>query len=56
MQNGDAKLNGSASLHLKPNLTLRATSEKTLKLTKAEVKQPGPGEALVHVRATGVCG
>ncbi|KAI8911387.1 chaperonin 10-like protein [Powellomyces hirtus] len=44
------------SLNLKDNLTLRATHDCKLKMVKKEVKLPGPGQALVHVKATGICG
>ncbi|CAO1622279.1 unnamed protein product [Sympodiomycopsis kandeliae] len=40
----------------KENLTLKATHDKKLELIKSEAKQPGEGQALVHVKATGVCG
>lgn len=30
-----------------------ATHDCQLELVRSEVKQPGPGEALVHVKATG---
>lgn len=44
--------NGSYA-SLKENLTLMATHEAKLELVKSEIGKPGPGEALVHVRATG---
>lgn len=48
-----AATNGS-SLSLKENLTLMATHESKLELVKSQAPDlPGPGEALVHVRATG---
>lgn len=43
-------------LSLKENLTLMATHESKLELIKGTAQMPGPGQALVHVRATGVCG
>lgn len=43
-------------LSLKENLTLMATHESKLELVKSQAQMPGPGQALVHVRATGVCG
>lgn len=39
--------------NLKENLTLKATHEKKLELIKGEAQKPGPGQALVHVKATG---
>ncbi|PWN19787.1 GroES-like protein [Microstroma glucosiphilum] len=41
---------------LKENLTLKATHESKLELIRSEPKLPGEGQALVHVKATGVCG
>jgi L-iditol 2-dehydrogenase len=41
---------------LKENLTLMATHESKLELIRSEAQKPGPGQALVHVKATGVCG
>lgn len=38
---------------MKENLTLMATHESKLELVRSEAKKPGPGEALVHVKATG---
>ncbi|UZJ52274.1 hypothetical protein CBS101457_001594 [Exobasidium rhododendri] len=47
----------NASTPLKENITLMATHESKLELIRSEAPQkPGPGHALVHVRATGVCG
>lgn len=43
-------------LSLKENLTLMATHDSKLELIKSQAQMPGPGQALVHVRATGVCG
>ncbi|PWN41171.1 GroES-like protein [Ceraceosorus guamensis] len=49
-------LDSSASQQFKENLTLVATHEKKLELKRSACPKPGPGQALVHVRATGVCG
>lgn len=38
------------------NPSLVVTSEHQLKLEDAPVLRPGPGEVLLHVRATGICG
>jgi hypothetical protein len=38
------------------NPSLQVTADHTIKLVPAPVYKPGYGEALVHVRATGVCG
>ncbi|PWN54080.1 putative xylitol dehydrogenase [Violaceomyces palustris] len=45
-----------SDLNLKDNLTLMATHEKKLELVTSKAPLPGPGQALVHVKATGVCG
>ncbi|KAL9107582.1 MAG: hypothetical protein Q9227_007582 [Pyrenula ochraceoflavens] len=38
------------------NPALTVTADRKIKLVEAPVLQPGPGEVLVHVKATGVCG
>lgn len=38
------------------NPSLIVTSEHQLILEDAPVFQPGPGEVLLHIRATGICG
>lgn len=38
------------------NPSLIVTSEHQLKLEDAPVFRPGPGEVLLHIRATGICG
>ncbi|KAJ9301144.1 hypothetical protein DTO271G3_1279 [Paecilomyces variotii] len=38
------------------NLSLQVTPDHQLKLVDAPIYQPGPGEVLLHIKATGVCG
>lgn len=38
------------------NPSLQVTPDHQLKLVDAPVYQPGPGEVLLHIKATGVCG
>lgn len=38
---------------LKENLTLMARHDCQLELVKSQAPTPGPGQALVHVKATG---
>ncbi|KAI7774005.1 hypothetical protein LA080_009469 [Diaporthe eres] len=39
-----------------PNPSLQATADHNLKSADAPVYAPGPGEVLLHVKATGICG
>jgi L-iditol 2-dehydrogenase len=39
-----------------PNPSLHVTADHNLKSVDAPVYAPGPGEALVHIKATGICG
>lgn len=39
-----------------PNPCLQATADHQLKQVECPVRNPGPGEVLLHVKATGVCG
>lgn len=41
---------------LKKNPALVVTADHNIKVEEAPIRQPGPGEALIHVRATGICG
>jgi len=38
------------------NPSLQVTAEHTIKLVDAPVQAPGPGEVLLHVKCTGICG
>lgn len=40
----------------RPNPSLQATADHRLKLVEAPVPEPGQGEVLLHVKATGICG
>lgn len=39
-----------------PNPSLQVTPDHSLKLVEAPVYAPRKGEALVHIKATGICG
>ncbi|KAK5555035.1 hypothetical protein LTR46_006665 [Exophiala xenobiotica] len=39
-----------------PNPSLQVTASHTIKLTPAAIHAPSPGEVLVHIKATGLCG
>ncbi|KLU82196.1 sorbitol dehydrogenase, partial [Magnaporthiopsis poae ATCC 64411] len=41
---------------LLPNPSLQVTADHQLKQVEAPVPSPGPGEVLIHVKATGICG
>lgn len=45
-----------SKLRLYRNPSLQVTPDHQLKLVEAPVYQPGPGEVLLHIKATGVCG
>jgi L-iditol 2-dehydrogenase len=38
------------------NPSLQVTKDHTIKMVEAPVELPGPGEVLLHIKATGVCG
>lgn len=38
------------------NPSLQVTADHNIKLVPAPVYKPGPGEVLLHVKATGICG
>ncbi|KAM0450083.1 hypothetical protein ACHAO4_006966 [Trichoderma viride] len=40
----------------RPNPSLQTTADHRLKLVEAPVPEPGHGEVLLHVKATGICG
>ncbi|KAJ9144572.1 GroES-like protein [Pleurostoma richardsiae] len=40
----------------RPNPSLQVTADHRIKMVEAPVQEPGPGQALIHVKATGVCG
>lgn len=55
----EAQTNGSARQVIQaplPNPSLQATADHSLKSAEAPVYAPGPGEVLLHVKATGICG
>lgn len=39
-----------------PNPSLQVTADHNLKRVDAPVYAPKPGEVLVHIKATGICG
>ena len=39
-----------------PNPSLQVTADHNLKQVEAPVYAPAPGEVLLHIKATGVCG
>ena len=48
--------NVSMSTSLRKNPALVVSADHHIRMQEAPIRQPGPGEALVHVRATGICG
>jgi len=50
---------GTAASSLKPshpNPSLQVTTDHKLKLVEAPIHEPGPGEVLLHIKTTGICG
>ncbi|KAJ2903603.1 hypothetical protein MKZ38_009656 [Zalerion maritima] len=39
-----------------PNPSLQVTADHDLKQVDSPVREPGPGEVLLHIKATGICG
>lgn len=39
-----------------PNPSLQVTADHKIKMVEAPVHEPGQGEALIHVKTTGICG
>lgn len=38
------------------NPSLQVTADHKIKMVEAPIGKPGPGEVLIHVKATGICG
>lgn len=38
------------------NPSLQVTADHQIKICEAPIKEPRPGEVLLHIRATGICG
>jgi L-iditol 2-dehydrogenase len=38
------------------NPSLVATADHKIKVVEAPIEEPGPGDVLLHVKATGICG
>jgi L-iditol 2-dehydrogenase len=53
--NGGTVTNGVLKTSHK-NPSLKVTADHQIKMEEAPVRQPGPGEVLLHVKATGICG
>ncbi|CAK7207478.1 hypothetical protein SEUCBS139899_010288 [Sporothrix eucalyptigena] len=58
--NGLASHNGNTKQRLlktsHPNPSLQVTADHRIKMQDAPVREPGPGEALIHIKTTGICG
>ncbi|KAK8080995.1 hypothetical protein PG997_008813 [Apiospora hydei] len=39
-----------------PNPSLQVTADHQIKMVEAPVEEPGPGQVLLHIKATGICG
>ncbi len=49
------KHNGS-DLSQYTNPSLQVTASHEIKMVEAPIPKPGPGDALLHVKSTGICG
>ncbi|KAH8899980.1 putative alcohol dehydrogenase [Thozetella sp. PMI_491] len=55
--NGDSAKDGRKVLTMPhPNPSLQVTADHKLKMEEAPVYAPGPGEVLLQIKATGICG
>jgi hypothetical protein len=43
-------------VHQAKNPSLQVTQDHKIKMVDAPVPTPGPGEVLLHIKATGICG
>ncbi|OJD35933.1 alcohol dehydrogenase [Diplodia corticola] len=60
LDNGDpARLNARTSVsgfQKYGNPSLKVTADHRIEMEEAPIPEPGPGEVLIHIKATGVCG
>lgn len=60
LDNGDSThLNAKSTvsdLQKYGNPSLKVTADHRIKMEEAPIREPGPGEVLIHIQATGVCG
>ncbi len=38
------------------NPSLQVTADHSIEMAEAPIEKPGPGDVLIHVRASGICG
>lgn len=38
------------------NPSLQVTADHRIKMEEAPIQEPGPGEVLIHINTTGICG
>lgn len=38
------------------NPALKVTADHRIKMEEAPIQEPGPGEVLIHIKTTGICG
>lgn len=47
---------GVADLLKYGNPSLKVTADHRIKMEEAPIQEPGPGEVLIHIKTTGICG
>ncbi|KAG9235730.1 putative alcohol dehydrogenase [Amylocarpus encephaloides] len=52
----DSKSASSQQMRDVKNPSLHVTKDRTIKMAEAPILRPGPGDALIHVKVTGICG
>lgn len=59
MPNGKSGADGDLATTIRTshsNPSLQVTADHQIKMVEAPVESPGPGQVLLHIKATGVCG
>lgn len=59
MTNGDSSAATASTATIQTshrNPSLQVTADHQIKMVEAVVEDPGPGQVLLHIKATGVCG
>jgi L-iditol 2-dehydrogenase len=44
----------NSTKHLNPSL--QVTADHNIEMVEAPIENPGPGDVLIHIKATGICG
>lgn len=52
----DSAVENVSDLSRYGNPALKATADHQISLNEAPIEEPGPGQVLLHIKATGICG